>query len=232
MKCGNELEQGESNWVFDENVAPEFDNHVSRSVPDYDHVQDMAVEFAGWWLYNEATVLDLGAATGTTMDAISKQYGYTKPRVMGYDNSMAMIEQAKAKGINGIEFRDLETKGEFPNFAYGLALYTLQFLRLEARRDVMLGLYDAMDDDGAIFVVEKVLATTGRFQDIAMQSYWQMKMNNGYKADEVWGKASAIRSVLRPLTIEENEEMFRNSGFMQTELVYRRGMFCGWLCMK
>lgn len=31
----------QSNWVFDEHVAPEFDKHVRKSVPNYVHVQDL-----------------------------------------------------------------------------------------------------------------------------------------------------------------------------------------------
>ena len=39
----------QSNWVFDEHVAPEFDKHVRKSVPNYVHVQDLAETFSDWF---------------------------------------------------------------------------------------------------------------------------------------------------------------------------------------
>ena len=38
----------QSNWVFDEHVAPEFDKHVRKSVPNYTHVQELAETFSDW----------------------------------------------------------------------------------------------------------------------------------------------------------------------------------------
>ena len=39
----------QSNWVFDEHVAPEFDKHVRKSVPNYVHVQELAETFSDWF---------------------------------------------------------------------------------------------------------------------------------------------------------------------------------------
>ena len=51
-----------SNWVFDEHVAPHFDEHVRKSVPEYDRVQEeLAVTFPDWFTHPESTVLDFGA---------------------------------------------------------------------------------------------------------------------------------------------------------------------------
>ena len=88
-----------SNWVFDEHVAPHFDEHVRKSVPEYDRVQDLAVKFSDWFTYPESTVLDFGAATGETMRRIREKH--SKPlNLIGYDNSQAMIEQAALKGVD------------------------------------------------------------------------------------------------------------------------------------
>ncbi|MEE4211286.1 MAG: hypothetical protein V2I43_18710 [Parvularcula sp.] len=55
-----------SNWVFDEHVAPHFDEHVRKSVPEYDRVQELAAKFSDWFTYPDSTVLDFGAATRET----------------------------------------------------------------------------------------------------------------------------------------------------------------------
>ena len=89
----------QSNWVFDEHVAPEFDKHVKKSVPNYTHVQELAETFSDWFTFPSSTVIDFGASTGETLRRIKRRH--TKElTLIGYDNSQAMIEQAKHKGIN------------------------------------------------------------------------------------------------------------------------------------
>lgn len=104
----------QSNWVFDEHVAPEFDKHVRKSVPNYTHVQELAETFSDWFTYPSSTVIDFGASTGETLRRIKRRH--TKElTLIGYDNSQAMIEQAKHKGID-ITFADLESRLFCPIF--------------------------------------------------------------------------------------------------------------------
>ena len=46
----------QSNWVFDEHVAPEFDKHVRKSVPNYNLVQNLAETFSDWFTYDGYTM--------------------------------------------------------------------------------------------------------------------------------------------------------------------------------
>ena len=129
----------QSNWVFDEHVAPEFDKHVRKSVPNYNHVQELAETFSDWFTFPNSTVIDFGASTGETLRRIKRRHSKML-KLIGYDNSQAMIEQAKHKGID-ITFADLEKPFELPELSYGVALYTLQFLRPCARYELLKRIY-------------------------------------------------------------------------------------------
>jgi tRNA (cmo5U34)-methyltransferase len=219
-----------SNWVFDEHVAPHFDEHVRKSVPEYDRVQDLAVKFSDWFTYSDSTVLDFGAATGETMLRIREKH--SKPfNLIGYDNSQAMIEQAALKGVEVI-FKDLERLTDIPTFAYGVALYTFQFLRPQARQQLIYQIAKAIEPEGGLFVVEKVLGTYPTTQDIIQQLYWDMKIANGLTPAQVLNKAHALRGCMFPKTIAENEAEFRAAGFSQVELVFKDLQFCGWLLIR
>lgn len=106
MKAGQGIETTRSNWVFDEKVASHFDEHVRQSVPDYDRIQDLAASLADWFLQDGGTVIDLGASTGETLLRTQARCPQKKIKVLGYDNSRAMIQQAKAKGVD-VHFCDL-----------------------------------------------------------------------------------------------------------------------------
>ena len=219
-----------SNWVFDEHVAPHFDDHVRKSVPEYDRVQDLAAKFSDWFTYPDCTVLDLGAATGETMLRIRDRHSKAI-NLIGFDNSQAMIEQAALKGVT-VTFADLERLANIPDFTYGVALYTLQFLRTQARQQLVYNIARALQPGGGFFVVEKVLGSYPTTQDIIQQLYWDMKIANGLTPAQVLNKAHALRGCMFPKTIQENETEFRAAGFSQIEIVFKDLQFCGWLLIR
>ncbi len=146
-----------SNWVFDEHVAPHFDEHVRKSVPEYDRVQELAATFSDWFTHNGSTVLDFGASTGETIRRIRDRHSKSLD-LIGFDNSQAMIEQAAKKGVD-VRFQDLERLTKIPAFSYGVALYSLQFLRPQARQRLVYAIAEAIEPGGGFFVVEKVLGS-------------------------------------------------------------------------
>lgn len=219
----------QSNWVFDEHVAPEFDKHVKKSVPNYTHVQELAETFSDWFTYPSSTVIDFGASTGETLRRIKRRH--TKAlNIIGYDNSQAMINQAKLKGID-ITFADLEKPLDFPNISYAVSLYTLQFLRPYARNALLKRIYHCLENCGGMFVVEKVLGSTAQMQDILQQLYWEMKAKNGFSSEQIINKAKALRGCMYPKTISDNEAEFTALGF-NFEIVFKESQFCGWLLTK
>jgi tRNA (cmo5U34)-methyltransferase len=231
MEAGQGIETTRSNWVFDEKVAPHFDEHVRKSVPDYDRIQDLAASFGDWFLQDGGTVIDLGASTGETLLRIQSRNPKKDIKVIGYDNSRAMIQQAKAKGVD-VHFCDLSMLTQISGHDYGVSLYTLQFLRPGAKQTVLSVCYDSLKRGGGFFVVEKVLGSIPEFQDMTQSLYWDMKLENGLSPQEVLNKSAALRGQMFPQTVAENEALFRRVGFVRYELVYRHLQFAGWLLMK
>lgn len=230
IEADQQIPTQRSNWVFDEHVAPHFDEHVRKSVPDYDRVQELAATFSDWFTHPGSTVLDFGASTGETLRRIRERHA--KPlNLVGYDNSLAMIEQAARKGV-AITFQDLERLSQVPVFSYGVALYTLQFLRPGPRRQLLQRIAQSLEPGGGMMVVEKVLGNCSATQDIIQQIYWDMKLANGLTPAQVLHKAQALRGCMFPQTIADNEADFRTAGFSQSEIVFKDVQFCGWLLIR
>ena len=219
----------QSNWVFDEHVAPEFDKHVRKSVPNYVHVQELAETFSDWFTYPNSTVIDFGASTGETLRRIKRRHSKAL-NIIGYDNSQAMINQAKLKGID-ITFADLEKPLECAKNSYAVSLNTLQFLRPYARNALLKRIYHCLENCGGMFVVEKVLGSTAQMQDILQQLYWEMKAKNGFSSEQIINKAKALRGCMYPKTVADNEAEFKSIGF-NSEIVFKESQFCGWLLTK
>ena len=141
-----------------------------------------------------------------------------------------MIRQAKLKDVD-VSFVDLEKPFELPEHSYCVALYSLQFLRPDKRRELLKRIYQKLSTSGAMFVVEKVMGSTPKMQDILQQLYWEMKANNGFTSEQIINKAKALRGCMYPKTISENEEEFSSCGF-ESEIVFKESLFCGWLLTK
>ncbi len=229
LETDSKIFSAQSGWVFDKSVAENFDEHVRKSVPCYIQVQTLAEKFSDWFTYPHCTVLDFGASTGETLRRIKWRHKKAL-NLIGYDNSEAMVAQAKLKGID-VTLANLEKPFEPPAHSYAIALYTLQFFRPEARYEFLCRVWRKLEKSGAMFVVEKVLGSTPFMQDILQQLYWETKSNNGLSAEQILNKAKALRGCMFPKTIDENEREFHDAGF-NSEIVFKDSQFCGWLLTK
>lgn len=229
LNTDTNISSAQSGWVFNKSVAENFDEHVRKSVPNYIAVQTLAEKFSDWFTYPNCTVLDFGASTGETLRRIKWRHKKSM-NLIGYDNSEAMVAQAKLKGVD-VTLADLEKPFEPPAHSYGIALYTLQFLRPEARYEFLRRVWRKLEKAGAMFVVEKVLGGTPFMQDIMQQLYWETKANNGLSAEQILNKAKALRGCMFPKTIDETEREFHDVGF-NYEIVFKDSQFCGWLLTK
>lgn len=229
LHTDDKIKSKPSNWVFDDQVAANFDEHIRKSVPCYPQVQALAEKLSDWFTYPNCAVLDFVASTGETLKRIKNRHSKTF-NLIGYDNSPAMVDQAKLKKVK-VELADLEKSFEFPAHSFSLCLFSLQFLRPNARRDLLKQIWRKLEYSGALFVAEKVLGSTPQTQDILQQLYWESKELNGFSCEQIFNKAKALRGCMYPKTIEENEHEFHELGFNH-EIIFKDSQFCGWLLTK
>lgn len=74
INTDDKIKSKPSNWVFDEQVAVNFDEHIRKSVPCYSQVQAYAERLSDWFTYPDCTVLDFGASTGETLSRIKNRH--------------------------------------------------------------------------------------------------------------------------------------------------------------
>src|SRR5580698_7107758 len=85
-----------ADFEFNEEVAEVFDDMLVRSIPMYLEQQEMIRELAGRFWTPGTTIYDLGCSTATTLCNVAR--AATKPfRLVGFDNSPAMLDQAQLK---------------------------------------------------------------------------------------------------------------------------------------
>jgi tRNA (cmo5U34)-methyltransferase len=225
-------------FQFDGQTASVFDDMVARSVPFYAEIQRMISEMAADFATPGSRLYDLGCATGTTMLALDATVD-PSVRFCGIDNSAEMLGQAEKKLEAGGVRRacelidaDLESFTGFENMSVALMVLTLQFMRPLRRQSVVNTIYDGLNADGCLILVEKLSFAATFLNRLFIKYYYDMKRRNGYSDVEISQKREALENVLVPYRPEENREMLRAAGFRHVEEFFRWYNFCGMIAVK
>jgi tRNA (cmo5U34)-methyltransferase len=226
-------------FVFDERVANVFDDMVSRSVPMYGETMSAALELAANFVEPETNIYDIGSATGTLLLAFEKMLDDCDVNLIGIDNSEAMVKQAQEKmRKSGKEKRvelvvgDMEQPMGLENSSVIFMNYTLQFIRPLHREAVVRQIYEGLNDNGCLILVEKVLGNDSLFNRLYIELYYKYKSRVGYSDQEIKQKREALENVLIPYRIDENIELLKRCGFSSTDIFFKWNNFAGIVAVK
>lgn len=227
-----------ADFRFDGKTAAVFDDMVTRSVPFYDEIQRMVTELTADFAQPGTNLYDLGCATGTTFVLLDDMVD-PQVRFVGIDNSDDMLGKARKK-LNALDSgrpfelinADLHSQFSMENASVVLLVLTLQFMRPLYRDKLMRRIADAMPENGALILVEKLTSSHTLLNRLFIKYYYDYKKRNGYSEVEIAQKREALENVLIPYRIEENHEMLREAGFRHSEEFFRWYNFCGMVAVK
>ncbi len=224
-------------FAFNTEVAEVFDNMVSRSVPLYEQVIALAANWARACYKPGTLIYDLGCSTGTTLEFMARQWSEPASFV-GIDSSEAMIAKASAKlaNIPSHHMLRLETSDildqEFLPCSVVIANYTLQFLPLPSRANLIQRIHEALVPGGVFFLSEKVLARSSDLQPTITRLYEEFKVDRGYTEDEVAKKREALQRVLQPETEASYLAMLEAAGFKACDSICKWHHFVTFVARK
>ena len=228
-----------SDFKFDGPVAEVFDDMLDRSVPFYSEIQRMIMEIVPDFAADESNVYDLGCSTGTTLLGIDKTLGKQPVTLIGIDNSPEMLAKCRAKfdaNTPNHELKlvegDLNQGVEIENASVVLMVLTLQFLRPLYRERLIRTIYEGMNEQGCLILVEKVLGEDTIFNRLFIDYYYRMKKRHGYSELEISQKREALENVLIPYKLIENRELILNTGFRSWDVFFKWYNFCGMIAVK
>ena len=227
-----------NDFKFDQKVVKVFDDMVSRSVPYYVEMQRMTGELAADFAKPNTNLYDIGCSTGTTMILLDD---VVEPSVkfIGYDNSAEMLEKAdsKMKEANverkyDLHKADLHQGFLVENASVVTMLLTLQFIRPLHREKVVKNIFDGLNNDGCLIMIEKVTSEDTIFNRLFIDHYYDYKRRNGYTETEITQKREALENVLIPYRMEENFDLLRGVDFRNIEVFFRWYNFCAIIAIK
>lgn len=230
---------GKNDFKFDKKTAGVFDDMLERSVPFYSEVQRMVAELVKGFISDDTNIYDLGCSTGTTLELLAKSAKGRKVNMVGLDLSEPMLEKARAKlqkidiaGKLDLKKADLNDDIEIGNACIAIMFLTLQFVRPLNRDRLMKNIYDGLNRNGCLILVEKILGNNSLFNRLYIDLYYDYKKRHGYSQMEIAQKREALENVLIPYRLDENIELLKRNGFRSTEVFFKWYNFCGLIAVK
>lgn len=224
-------------FEFDADVAAVFDDMLLRSVPFYKESQTLTRRFAVNALREGGIAYDLGCSTASLLLEIERAVGKGgNVRLIGIDNSRAMIEHAHKK-IEAYGSQVELVEGDILSFPYEKARtvisnYTLQFIRPLMREGLIRTISDTLEEGGVFIFSEKVVSDDPKLNKELIDCYYDFKKSQGYSEYEIMQKREALENVLIPYTMNENIQMAKNNGFKTCDVLFRWANFATFIAVK
>jgi tRNA (cmo5U34)-methyltransferase len=225
-------------FSFNNSVAAVFDDMILRSVPLYNLVQELTVRIAARVTQPKSRVYDLGCSTATSLLKLCEYLEDGSLEFVGIDNSTPMLEQAAEKiaqhGMsNRISLLNQDIgRSVVSEASLVLMHYTLQFLPLKERPELLRRIFDGLLPGGAFLLTEKVTHAHPRMDGLMVDLYYEYKKQNGYSDLAIAQKREALENVLVPVTVADNIELLENAGFSCTEVLLKSMNFVSILALK
>lgn len=222
-------------FEFDSEVASVFDDMLHRSVPFYDASMALVSDLILLNAKANDIILDIGCSTGNTLRYIA-QKSKNKLNLIGIDSSKPMIQRASAKAnAYGIECEFIHIDAleyTIPAIDFVISSYTMQFIPMPDRQKLLSHISKALAPNGFFIMSEKIIYDDKTLNKNIVDIYYEFKQKNGYSDIEIANKKEALENVLIPLTIKENIQMLKSSGFDMVDTVFQWGNFVIFLCKK
>lgn len=224
-------------FKFDSAVARVFPDMIKRSVPGYAETVAMSGIIAGEYARDKTQIYDLGCSLGAVTLAMRHGVQASNCKIIGIDNSAAMIEQAKHHialddgRVDVVLACDDITQITIENASVVALNYVLQFIAKEQRLGLLTNIANGLNTGGALILSEKIRFSDAE-QKLQDKLHLDFKRANGYSELEIAQKRSAIENVLIAETEQVHVERLKEAGFSQVIRWYQCFNFVSFLAVK
>lgn len=225
-------------FTFDEAVAEVFPDMIQRSVPGYSNIITAIGMLASRFVSAHSNVYDLGCSRGAGILSIRRNIQAEGVRIIGVDNSEAMVERCR-QHINAYHsdipvevLLDDIRQIEIQNASMVVLNFTLQFLPPNDRLLLLQKIYQGLNPNGVLVLSEKFTFDDARMNELLIDLHHTFKRANGYSELEVSQKRTALENVMRTDTIDTHKTRLAQAGFQQVELWFQCFNFGSMVAVK
>ncbi len=215
-------DQPVSPFEFNKKVVDVFPDMIERSVPGYPLTISMISVLADEYAQEGSNIYDLGCSVGAASFAIQQTIN-KQCNIIAVDSSQAMIEQCLTLAADenttnvSIDFiQENIQHTEIVNASVVVMNFTLQFIPLAERKELLKNIYNGLLPGGIFILSEKITFEDKEEEQVMNNLHLHMKSLNDYNQLEIANKRKALEEVLIPETIASHQRRLEETGFKQS----------------
>lgn len=225
-------------FTFNESVVRVFDDMLVRSIPHYHELLRLQAEITVAGYLSGTCIYDLGCSNGNLEQLICERMPETTFHLTAIDNSAPMIDRF-TKRFSKTDWADRITPVcgdirtiDFQTASVVIVNFTLQFISLTDRDELIAKIFTALRPGGILLVSEKIIHKDPVLAKMQQDFYYAFKKENGYSDLEISQKRDALENVLVPETVESHLKRFATAGFKRIDVWHKWFNFISVICQK
>ena len=227
---------------FNAAVARVFPDMLRRSIPGYAQSIEAIGSLAGRYIQPGTYAYDLGCSLGAASIAMRHGARTQDFRIVAIDNASAMVKRCKT--IVAEDAKHLEDAASIEvvqgdiryltlsNASMVVLNYTLQFLPVDQRDDMIARIMTGMVDGGILLLSEKVVDPDPEMERLLVDLHHEHKRRNDYSSMEIAKKRAALENILIPETVADHRERLARAGFGHVAVWLRYFNFVSIIAIK
>lgn len=206
-------------FTFDAQVVEVFPDMISRSVPGYNTIIDTIGRLSQRYVTDNTNIYDLGCSLGAATLAMRKGIQAKDCKIIGVDNSPAMVERCQMhvnafKGETPVEIIEGNIQDiTIENASMVVLNFTLQFIEKSHRQALINKIAQGIKPGGLLVLSEKISNSDPVNNELLIDLHHDFKRANGYSELEIAQKRTALENVMRTDSLEQHTTRLKNAGF-------------------
>lgn len=219
-------------FEFSEHVVRVFPDMIERSVPGYRLLLDYTPLVVRRAVQPNTRIYDLGCSLGAATLAARRAVQTDGVKVIAVDDSLPMVARCReivAADNSRVPVDVVEADiREVPieNASVILLFFTLQFVPVAARDELIRRIHDGLVDGGVLLLAEKLAFESADAQRWMDAHHADFKRGQGYSDLEIARKRQALENVLVPDTRNAHHRRLKRAGFSEVHDWFQAFNFC------
>lgn len=224
---------------FSFSTIRDFDAHIAREIRGYETLFTIATGLADAVIATGTNVYDLGCSTGRFLVTLAERiaaetdtFRRRHVRFIGIEpnENFADCHHDVPDSVTFVRER-VTASTRFENASLISAIFTLQFIPIHERQAVVRNVYHGLNPGGALLLAEKVYSGDPEIDRLINDSHLGFKREVTDPA-QILEKDVRLRSIMRPLTLQDNVSLLENAGFDRHECFWRVNNFVALIAIK
>jgi tRNA (cmo5U34)-methyltransferase len=211
---------------------------IKRSVPGYEEIIRRQIQLSDHYYQAGTQIYDLGCSTGNLELGLCAYQPKRDFVIIAVDNSPAMIARCRERlnraprpervVLSCGDIRHIQIR----NASMVVLNYTLQFLPVADRLDLLKNIAAGLLPGGVLLFCEKITHSHAAMNDLQHKFYHAFKRENGYSELEISQKREALEKILIPETMETHLQRMQAAGFEPVDIWHKWFNFAAFIAFK